>query len=389
MPRASGFWNAKPDAGQGRLTKEEAMRLIKRICGRWQDNKGSKYDLSLDEEGTVEVCTTRPSGDVLRTAGLIRIEWRGDVGRVVWGKVGARFLYTIGKLDDTALEWTCSFGTRNTFTWRRLAEGGCVKDQAARERKEPAASVRPMLSYAAVLAKTASGSDSEPSHQEKLEETTVWRSAEVSAPASIKALSEGGTSGSHTTQDEDFRSASEPETVPQASLADADSTEESQNVSAPEIIEVGPVGLRVASEENGFGSPHARFIHPAPDAVPPWLDWEPRHVPSAAWKRPEGSCPDVQPVKRQLEYYFSDANLCHDSNLRSFMTEDGFVCLVLLHAFPRMRALKVDFWMLPPAVKSSKDLELDESSYYVRIRNRTRRLRWLAESPHGNDAERA
>lgn len=100
---------------------------------------------------------------------------------------------------------------------------------------------------------------------------------------------------------------------------------------------------------------------------------------------PEWSCftwtPDqLQQVTATLEYYFSDANLCHDTYLRDLMTpEEGWVPLTLLRAFPRMRLLGVDEFALQQAVMHSTQLELDSKAVYTRIAQKERRDHWVAQ----------
>merc|ERR1719433_1611526 len=104
---------------------------MRKLCGRWRDQMGSSYRLDLDKGGVMEVRTTRPRGKTMTTRGLIRIQWQGETGRVVWGRPGARIFYTLGNCDDESLTWesTCS----KPFHWDRV--GGWHDD----DEEEPEA----------------------------------------------------------------------------------------------------------------------------------------------------------------------------------------------------------------------------------------------------------
>lgn len=119
---------------------DRSEQLLGWLCGTWRDQKGSTYALSIDVDGTVSVETTRPSGEVIVTLGLIRAE-SADGGRVVWGKVGARFRYVLDKINDQELCWKSSFAA--PFHWERKekdedepeAELETCAEQSVRGRK--------------------------------------------------------------------------------------------------------------------------------------------------------------------------------------------------------------------------------------------------------------
>ena len=71
------------------------------LCGTWSDAQGSTYKLSLDD-GLMSVCTTRPSGEVITTRGLITVAADREV---VWGKFGARMQYILEKRTENSLLW--------------------------------------------------------------------------------------------------------------------------------------------------------------------------------------------------------------------------------------------------------------------------------------------
>lgn len=69
--------------------------------------------------------------------------------------------------------------------------------------------------------------------------------------------------------------------------------------------------------------------------------------------------PDVVDlVRRQIEYYFSPANLLQDAYLRSVMDEDGFVSLKEIVQFRRVAKLQADAGMILDAVYGSQVLEV-------------------------------
>lgn len=96
---------------------------------------------------------------------------------------------------------------------------------------------------------------------------------------------------------------------------------------------------------------------------PPSWAMDPRHVSNM--------------VQEQLEYYFSDNNLFNDSYLKSFMMpEEGWVSLMLVQSFPRMRVLGADLFALRQAAMACNTLEIDGAGLFVRIEDQHRRRRW-------------
>jgi len=141
MPRGArskpGQSSSSASSGDCWLQAAEAENTLRRLCGQWRDQMGSKYQLCLDREGVLELRTTRPRGKTMRTRGLIRIEWSGDYGRVVWGRPGARMVFTIGKLDDTSMVWQS--GSSKPFNWDRVEEAGEEEDvEEGKEGKDQA-----------------------------------------------------------------------------------------------------------------------------------------------------------------------------------------------------------------------------------------------------------
>jgi len=141
MPRGArskpGQSSSSASSDDGWLQAAEAENTLRRLCGQWRDQMGSNYQLRLDKEGVLELRTTRPRGKTMRTRGLIRIEWSGDYGRVVWGRPGARTVFTIGKLDDNSLVWQS--GSSKPFNWDRVEEAGEEEDvEEGKEGKDQA-----------------------------------------------------------------------------------------------------------------------------------------------------------------------------------------------------------------------------------------------------------
>ncbi len=67
-----------------------------------------------------EVCTTKPSGEVIHTSGLVSVDAKkGD--KIIWGKPGARLQYILEKQTRRSLCWRAS-GFAQSFTWERLEE---------------------------------------------------------------------------------------------------------------------------------------------------------------------------------------------------------------------------------------------------------------------------
>ena len=120
---------AYEDACMHRLYADGMMQLMLQMEGRWKDQKGSLYTLRIDGKDTLAVCTTRPTGKVVHTTGLIRVVhvpgiWRGTCSRVVWG-TGTRIRYTLGHLDEQSLKWQSC--TAAPFFWERLPCATIVK----------------------------------------------------------------------------------------------------------------------------------------------------------------------------------------------------------------------------------------------------------------------
>mmetsp|Transcript_59785 Transcript_59785/g.153991 ORF Transcript_59785/g.153991 Transcript_59785/m.153991 type:complete len:660 (+) Transcript_59785:175-2154(+) len=84
-------------------------------------------------------------------------------------------------------------------------------------------------------------------------------------------------------------------------------------------------------------------------------------------------------LKKQVEFYFSLANLCKDVFLRQHMdARTGYVALELLAAFPKVMKLNATATHIAEVLESSETLELDESKTLTRLRGEEERRRWMA-----------
>lgn len=101
----SSVWEGHDKDGLDYMEERKVLKILARLCGTWQDTKSSTYTLSFDGDDTLEVKTKRPTGRAISTSRLIRVEWKQDLGRVVWGRAGGKSVYTLGELGDDSLLW--------------------------------------------------------------------------------------------------------------------------------------------------------------------------------------------------------------------------------------------------------------------------------------------
>lgn len=73
-------------------------------------------------------------------------------------------------------------------------------------------------------------------------------------------------------------------------------------------------------------------------------------------------------VRKQIEYYFSEDNLQKDFFLRRKMTPEGFLPVLLIASFPRVRALTEDLTLIGEALKDSLKVELSPDNMHLRAR---------------------
>jgi len=88
----------------------------------------------------------------------------------------------------------------------------------------------------------------------------------------------------------------------------------------------------------------------------------------------------ADPIRQQIEYYFSAENLCHDVFLRSKMDENGWVPLRLIAEFPKVKKLLTDESSgteeIAPLISDSTSVELDGHGSCVRSRDPSLRSTW-------------
>jgi la-related protein 1 len=80
-------------------------------------------------------------------------------------------------------------------------------------------------------------------------------------------------------------------------------------------------------------------------------------------------------VRRQIEYYFSSANLTGDFFLRSKMDTEGWIQVAVIAGFNRVRMLTPDLLMVVESLQESTVLELTPDQQ--RVRTRDNPLQWV------------
>lgn len=81
-------------------------------------------------------------------------------------------------------------------------------------------------------------------------------------------------------------------------------------------------------------------------------------------------------LREQMEYYYSTDNLCKDTFLRSHMNAEGWIPLVLIAAFPKVKEFNVTEQQILEALKASSTLEVDGSTLFIRLKNENDRAAW-------------
>ncbi|KAL3514804.1 hypothetical protein ACH5RR_027521 [Cinchona calisaya] len=74
-------------------------------------------------------------------------------------------------------------------------------------------------------------------------------------------------------------------------------------------------------------------------------------------------------IVKQIDYYFSDANLVKDDYLRSNMDDEGWVSINLIASFPRVQQLTTDISLILDSLRASVIVEVKEQGDKVRRRN--------------------
>lgn len=78
-------------------------------------------------------------------------------------------------------------------------------------------------------------------------------------------------------------------------------------------------------------------------------------------------------VKKQIEYYFSEENLCRDFFLRRKMDIEGYLPITLIASFHRVQALTNNLGVIVEAVRESDQIELTSG---FKVRTKTNPLKW-------------
>lgn len=88
-------------------------------------------------------------------------------------------------------------------------------------------------------------------------------------------------------------------------------------------------------------------------------------------------------VRKQIEFYFSVNNVCHDLYLRTLMDEAGWVPLDALMRFPKLVELGATEASAAAALEESKSVEVHPNGAQVRISNETLRKAFPRASHSG------
>ena len=93
--------------------------LLASIGGQWKYTKGSVYDVAVDAWNSCTVATTRPSGAVISTRGLIRLhhDLVADVMSLRWNDT---YVLQLGGGRLPTVAWWVPVGRGAAFHWHRL-----------------------------------------------------------------------------------------------------------------------------------------------------------------------------------------------------------------------------------------------------------------------------
>jgi cold shock CspA family protein len=125
---------------KGWVKAHKAFQMLRQLGGTWQDQRDSQYTLTPGRDDALDVCTQRPApGKILRTRNLIHIEYKGDLGRVVWGHSSPSSLYTIASFDDKVVVWQREGSA--TFMWARVSPASNEASTVSTASNTPSTSV--------------------------------------------------------------------------------------------------------------------------------------------------------------------------------------------------------------------------------------------------------
>jgi len=85
-------------------------------------------------------------------------------------------------------------------------------------------------------------------------------------------------------------------------------------------------------------------------------------------------------VVNQVEFYFSDDNMCKDVYLRRHMDAEGWISLDLISQFNKLKAYRTTVLSIVEALQASTKLEVDANSRRVRLKDESLRSKWTKAS---------
>ncbi|KAF2324722.1 hypothetical protein GH714_016487 [Hevea brasiliensis] len=100
------------------------------------------------------------------------------------------------------------------------------------------------------------------------------------------------------------------------------------------------------------------------------------HAPAPAMIVPVHEPPLPVMLVRQIEYYFSDANLIKDEFLKSNMDNQGWVSIALIAGFNRVRSMTKDIRLILDSLRTSTFLEIQND----KVRRRNDWMKWILSS---------
>lgn len=110
-----------------------------------------------------------------------------------------------------------------------------------------------------------------------------------------------------------------------------------------------------------------------------WKVWRPamKTMPSRAKPLSEDA---KRSVLNQVEFYFSDDNMCKDVYLRRHMDGEGWISLDLISQFNKLKAYRTTVLSIVEALQASTKLEVDANSRRVRLKDESLRSKWTKAS---------
>jgi hypothetical protein len=366
------------------LFEAEMDTLLSKLCGEWQDTKGSSYTLTRNPNGDkLDVATERPNGVIHKTGGLIQVEWDGLYGRVVWGRGGPRRQYTIASFDGKTLRWQRA-GSPD-FEWERVGKENEIDSdihepevETARNKKSDNAQHRDSRKethlHRAKLRRE---------FREERRQTETPTKTEIDDVRNEAEEIDGCEAGRQILAR--LQASKENVQVNSAKSADIITKEEKIDADATEVL-LEALKIAPSSKASQQHAPSSQPLACAAGVPLQPLTAMPLQPLTAMLPQmqifPFPVLPvDAKQVTNQVEYWFSDDNLFRDSYMKSLMNEEGWVYLGSVQSFRRMQQMGVDIWALRFAIIPSTFLELDGSAQYVRIRDQQRRERWASVTP--------